>query len=212
MSWIVLQPLIPSMATLALNSELWTRRLLIGGSPFQGRCPATEVKNGNCPEKTVHIKPRCSPLLETHRRGLLLIKQHHPDVGQPRGNIHSHMGLLISSPRGAAFTTITGDALTYPLRLGQLYGVDVDLVAGLRRLGPTDWLSGLQVSQATKSYDYEPTPYSGEGCYQLISDAPHRATLMAQSSGLLQLLRIELPPVWEGECCSDPPALAPPKR
>jgi hypothetical protein len=28
------------MATLALNSGLWVRRLLIGGSPFQGRYPA----------------------------------------------------------------------------------------------------------------------------------------------------------------------------
>jgi hypothetical protein len=53
--WIVLRPLIASMATLALNSGLWVRRLLIGGSPFQGRCPASEVNDGGCPEKPVHL-------------------------------------------------------------------------------------------------------------------------------------------------------------
>jgi hypothetical protein len=50
-----LRPLIASMATLALNSGLWVRRLLIGGSPFQGRCPASEVNDGGCPEKPDHL-------------------------------------------------------------------------------------------------------------------------------------------------------------
>jgi hypothetical protein len=44
------------MATLAMNSGLWVRRLLIGGSPFQGRYPASEVNDGTCPEKTDHLK------------------------------------------------------------------------------------------------------------------------------------------------------------
>ncbi len=39
------------MATLALNSGLWVRRLLIGGSPLQGRFPASEVNDGPCLEK-----------------------------------------------------------------------------------------------------------------------------------------------------------------
>jgi hypothetical protein len=34
------------------------RRLLIGGSPFQGRCPASEVNDGGCPEKPDHLKPQ----------------------------------------------------------------------------------------------------------------------------------------------------------
>jgi hypothetical protein len=62
-SWIVLRPLIASMATLALNSGLWVRRLLnsfgegfaYGGNPFQGRCPASEVNDGGCPEKPDHL-------------------------------------------------------------------------------------------------------------------------------------------------------------
>jgi len=54
-SWIVMRPLIASMATLALNSGLWVRRLLIGGSPDQGWYPASEVNDGACPEKPVHL-------------------------------------------------------------------------------------------------------------------------------------------------------------
>jgi hypothetical protein len=41
-----LRPLIASMATLALNSGLWVRHLLIGGSPFQGRCPPQRLTMG----------------------------------------------------------------------------------------------------------------------------------------------------------------------
>ena len=54
-SWIVLRPLIASMATLALNSGLWVRRLLIGGSTFQGWYPASEVNDRGCPEKPDHL-------------------------------------------------------------------------------------------------------------------------------------------------------------
>lgn len=43
------------MAILALKSGLWVRRLLMGGSPFQGRYPASEVNDGACPEKPVHL-------------------------------------------------------------------------------------------------------------------------------------------------------------
>ena len=56
-SWIVMGPLIASIATMALKSGLWVRRLLIGGSPFQGRCPASEVNDGGCPEKLDHLSP-----------------------------------------------------------------------------------------------------------------------------------------------------------
>jgi len=53
-----LRPLIASMATLALNSGLWVRRLLISGSPDQGRCRASEVNDGACPVKPVHLNPQ----------------------------------------------------------------------------------------------------------------------------------------------------------
>jgi hypothetical protein len=31
------------------------RRLFIGGSPFQERCPASEANDGGCPEKPDHL-------------------------------------------------------------------------------------------------------------------------------------------------------------
>jgi hypothetical protein len=34
------------------------RRLIIGGSPDQGRYPASEVNDGACPEKPVHLSLR----------------------------------------------------------------------------------------------------------------------------------------------------------
>jgi hypothetical protein len=53
-SWIVLRPLIASMATLALNSGLWVRRLLNsfgegfanGGAPFRGGTPPQRLTMG----------------------------------------------------------------------------------------------------------------------------------------------------------------------
>jgi hypothetical protein len=41
-----------------LNSGLWVRRLLIGGSPDQGRYPASEVNDEACPDKPVHLNAR----------------------------------------------------------------------------------------------------------------------------------------------------------
>jgi hypothetical protein len=57
-SWIVLRPLIASMAPLALNSGLWVRRLLnsfgegcdYDGSLFQGPYPTSDVNDGACPK------------------------------------------------------------------------------------------------------------------------------------------------------------------
>jgi len=43
------------MAIPALSSGLWARRLFIGGSPFQGRYPASEINDWTCPEKPVHL-------------------------------------------------------------------------------------------------------------------------------------------------------------
>jgi hypothetical protein len=71
--WIVLRPLIASKATLALNSGLWVRRLLnsfgegfaYGGSPFQGRYAASEVNDGDCPEKPDHLRHQGA-----HRQGV----------------------------------------------------------------------------------------------------------------------------------------------
>jgi hypothetical protein len=48
------------MATLAMKSQLLAWRLLIGGSPDQGRYPSSEVNDGTCPEKPDHLSPVAS--------------------------------------------------------------------------------------------------------------------------------------------------------
>jgi hypothetical protein len=45
-SWIVFRPLISSMVTLAMDMELWMRRVLEGMSPHSGAVPHSEVNNG----------------------------------------------------------------------------------------------------------------------------------------------------------------------
>jgi hypothetical protein len=107
------------------------------------------------------VEPGHSPHQKTHRRGLLLIRQH-LDVGQASRVIHGHIGLFIAGTRRAALAAITGDAVTDPLKAGQLFGVDVDHVAGQGPLVPADWFSGLQVLQATKPDGLEPTANSRE--------------------------------------------------
>jgi hypothetical protein len=152
---------------------------VIGEHPAAG--DALAVEPGHCPHQ------------ETHRRGLLFVRQH-LDVSQLRGVIHSHMGLLIASTRRAALAAVTGDAVANPFQADQLFGVDVDHVAGLGPLIPAASLSGLQVPQAPDPDGLEPTANSRERCCQVLGDAPHGASLTAQCSALLLLLRIERPP------------------
>jgi hypothetical protein len=78
-SWIVLRSLIASMATLALNSGLWVRRLLnsfgegyaYGGSPFQGRCPASEVNDGAVQKSQTTSLTRTGSVFGVHVTGNL---------------------------------------------------------------------------------------------------------------------------------------------
>lgn len=44
------------MATLALNSGLWARRLLMGWGPFSGVVPRLRGNDGPCPEQLDHVK------------------------------------------------------------------------------------------------------------------------------------------------------------
>lgn len=44
---------------------LWVQRLLIGGSPFQGQHPASEVNDGSCPENQAFLHSTIIPPLGT---------------------------------------------------------------------------------------------------------------------------------------------------
>jgi hypothetical protein len=45
------------------------RRLLIGGSPFQGWCPASEVNDRGCPGKPDHLNSYTTIFLVTDQEG-----------------------------------------------------------------------------------------------------------------------------------------------
>jgi hypothetical protein len=70
------------MATLALNMRLFLRRLLnsfgegfaYGGSPFQGWCPAKEVKDWGSPEKPDHIYRRKPASVYQHSKTVSLLR------------------------------------------------------------------------------------------------------------------------------------------
>jgi hypothetical protein len=102
---------------------------------------------------------------------------------------------FVADSNRAVLLAAAGDAVTDPLKADQLFGVDLDHVAGLGPLVPADWLFGLQVSQATKPDVLEPTANSRERRCQVFGDALHCEALMAQCPGLLLLLQIERPPL-----------------
>ena len=70
-----------------------------------------------------------SPQQKTHGGCLLLVRQHF-DVSQSCGVVEGHMNFLVPGTTGAAKPAITGDPVTNPVKAGQLFGVDVDHVAG----------------------------------------------------------------------------------
>jgi putative transposase len=74
------------MATLALNSGLWVRRLLMGGSHHQGWYPYSEVNDGTCPEKSVHLT--------------LVIEALNRALGQHQVNVEQ---LLIQTDQGSQY-------------------------------------------------------------------------------------------------------------
>ena len=83
----------------------------------------------------------------------------------------------------------------YPLETGQLFGVDMDHVAGALPLVALHWLPGLQIPEPAKPQGVHHPPDSGEGRLQGLGNSAERAALVAVIHGLLQLLRIERPPL-----------------
>ena len=83
----------------------------------------------------------------------------------------------------------------HPLETGQLFGVDVYHVAGALPLVALHWLPGLQIPEPAKPQGVHHLPDGGEGSLQGLGDSAECAALVAVIHGLLQLLRIERPPL-----------------
>jgi hypothetical protein len=89
-------------------------------------------------------------------------------------------------------TTIPGDPVAHTLETDQLFGGDVDHVAGALPLVALHWLLGLQVPESAKPQGVHHPPDSGEGRLEGLGDSAERAALVALIHGLLQLLRIDV--------------------
>jgi len=105
------------------------------------------------------------------------------------------MGLLITRATGGAQAAIPGDTDANPVKASQLFGVDVDHVAGLCPLVAAHWLGGLQVLEPAKPYGFEHSANGGERRCQPPGNTTESAALMAEVHSALQLLWIERPPL-----------------
>jgi len=105
------------------------------------------------------------------------------------------MYLLVAGTSGGALTTVAGDAVADPLKPGQLFDVDMDHVPGALPLVATNKTFGVKVLQASQAQALHEPTNGGEGRTESPGDAAERAALVPQVYSLLELLRIERPPL-----------------
>ena len=92
-------------------------------------------------------------------------------------------------------TAVAGDPMTETLETGELLCVAMDHVARALPLVALHWLLGLQIVEPAKPQRVDHPPDGGEGRLEGSGDAAECAALMPEVHGLLQLLRIERPPL-----------------
>ena len=123
---------------------------------------------------------------KAHRCCLILIRKHLYII-QSRGVVDGHTSLLVPGITGATEPVITGDSITNPLKAGQLFGGDVDYVAGPCSLIAAHRLGGLQVLEPPKPYDLEHLTKGGDRSCQHPGNATESAALMAEFYSALHL-------------------------
>ncbi len=111
------------------------------------------------------------------------------------GVIHRDVDLLVASSPGTALTAIAGDAVPDSLKARQLLRVDMNHVARCLPLVPLLRSLGLRVPQAAKAQSLYHAPHGGQGSAHSLGDPPEGAALLAEVQRMLQLLRIERPPL-----------------
>ena len=123
-------------------------------SPRLGAIGRAVVRQHAATGDSPDIEPRHSPQQEAYGGVLLLVGQH-LHVNQTRGDIDGDMGFLVARSRGATLTLISDDAMTDPLKAGQLLDVDMDHVAGPGPLVSPHGPSGLQTLEPSQPHDPE---------------------------------------------------------
>ena len=140
------------------------------------------------------VEPGDGSAEEADHRWLLLIRQH-LDVGQACGVIHSDMNLVVADAIGAPLLAITGDPVAHPAEAGQGFDVDVDQVAWPFPLVALHRRFGIHVPQSPQPKAAESPGDGGEGSLQQPGDVPEVESLVPEMHRLLELLRIERPPL-----------------
>jgi hypothetical protein len=140
------------------------------------------------------VEPSDGTTEKADHRWLLLVCQH-LDVGQPRGVIDGDMDLVVANASGAALLPIAGDAVSDLPEPGQRLDVDVDQVARPRPFVPLYRWFGIQIAQAPEPQSAESPGDSGEGRPQQTGNVSEVEPLATELHGVLQLLRIERPPL-----------------
>jgi hypothetical protein len=92
-------------------------------------------------------------------------------------------------------TAVTCDPVTDPLEPGQLFGVDMVYIARLLPLVPLHRSLRFQVPQSAKAQGVHHPSHGRQGSPKGLGDPPEGAALVPEVQGVLQLLRIERPPL-----------------
>jgi len=115
------------------------------------------------------------------------------------------MSLLVARTTGRAQAPIIGDPVTHSLKASQLFGIDVDHVAGSGPLVAAQRLGWLQVLEPAKPYGLEHSANGGELFRKQPGDASEGAELMTQLNRVLQLMWIDATSAaGYGARCVDP--------
>ncbi len=140
------------------------------------------------------VEPSHSTAQKANGRGLLLVCEH-LDVGHAGGVINGNVDAVVANTRGAALLAVAGDAVTDFAKAGELFDVDMDQVSRTVPLVALDRELGFQVPQPTQPQAVENPRHGGEGRDQQPGDVAEVEALVTEIHGLLQLLRIERPPL-----------------
>ncbi len=129
-------------------------------------------------------------------RGPLLISQHF-NASQSGGVVDGDRHPFEPNATGAALRSIASDPVADTIESGQLFCVDMDHVTRSLLLVADDWFLGLQIFETAQPQPVHHTANSRQGGLERLGDPAECAALVAQVHGLLQLKRIERPPVRE---------------
>jgi len=157
------------------------------------------------------VEPGDSTTEKADHRWFLLVWQH-LDVRQPHGVIDGDMDLVVANTSGAALLPIAGDAVTHLPEPGQRLDVDVDQVSRPLPFVPLDRWFGFQIPETAQAQAAEGPGDSREGCVEQPGDVTQVQALVPELDSVLQLLRIERPPLSAANTPSIRRESTPPER